>query len=205
MWTDVGRFKFNQKEAEIKAVTGEVLSTEQRSDTHVSGGGSTYSLGTAVQGSTSIRSTVVVTRNIRLKTQDGRQHDLQLEADFPLAQGDKLSVFIVNGGYYLVHNHTTGLEFAFPFIAWAKPINRWLQITTVAGGAVFVAILFFAVRYPANITTLVAILGTLALIAMCLGISAIFIRAVVASFAQRKRTRMFDSRFREAAKHILES
>lgn len=186
MWTDVGRFRFNGRAVRLEVITGEVLGTEQRSDTHVSGGGSTYTVGNSVQGSTNISSNVIVTRNIRLKTQDGGLHDIQLQGDFPLSTGDRLSIFAINDHYYRVYNHTTRQEFALPFNAWISPIYGLIAVGSFAAGIVY-ALLWQSGQ--------IFFLGAMVMMVMSWNMK----------LGARSRSNALARKFREVAKDVLAS
>lgn len=109
---------------EFHVLTGDVIDTTQRSDTHVSGSGSVSGYSGNVSGSTSISSIVVITRDVFVKADNGSEHALKFRGDMAFQVGNKISVFGVRSkglvakfsrtdrlAFFRVYNHATRQEF----------------------------------------------------------------------------------------------
>lgn len=99
----------------FRALSGVVINANQRSDTYVSGSGSSSSYGGYGGGKSWVSSTVVVTSNIWIRTLSGQEHRLNFERDVPVREGNVIhavDVLDMNGkeisnGEVLLYNSTT--------------------------------------------------------------------------------------------------
>jgi len=118
MWTEVSRFRQRGDEFILFVMSGNLLETSERSDTHVHGSGSTSGVGGHVTGTVSISSDVIVTRNAYLKMDNGRERVFQFKEDIPMRAGNRITVFGVKSqrmkhpetdgvAIYAVYNHQT--------------------------------------------------------------------------------------------------
>lgn len=87
MWTEVGQFPMAGQQVKLIAITGEVVFSERRSDTTVTG--------RIYQGNGRIETNTNVWTDVRLKTETGEQEALSLPGDPQLVPGDKVSVFAI--------------------------------------------------------------------------------------------------------------
>ena len=76
------------KKQTFRALSGVVIKREQRSDTHVTGSGSSSSYGGYGGGNTTIQSTIKVTTNIWIRGASGAEHHLQFKQDMPAIEGN---------------------------------------------------------------------------------------------------------------------
>lgn len=72
----------------FRALSGTVISTNQRSDTYVSGSGNNGSVGGSGGGKMSISSTVVVTSDIWIRGLSGQEYRLRFKEDIPVCEGN---------------------------------------------------------------------------------------------------------------------
>ena len=86
---------YTQKEIKLfgkkrifRALTGMVINANQRSDTYVSGSGSSSSYSGYGGGQTSISSSVVVTSDIWIRSLSGKEHRLRFGRDIPVREGN---------------------------------------------------------------------------------------------------------------------
>ncbi len=131
------------------AVSGEVLDTEQRSDTYVSGQttGATYKGTGGVTGH--VTSKVVVQRDIWVKTDDGKEDHFRFEQDIPCRTGQRITVLWAvpnnqqGGPYIFLYNHNTQTFYDFPKDEWlaplVKPFGKTMNVIAVGALALFVA------------------------------------------------------------------
>lgn len=106
-------FTFNGKTVEFWEISGQVISTDKFSETHVysQGGGPVYGGGSSLP---SVHSNVVTKQEFWLKTVDGAEKSIQLAgADVPLRVGQKVTVIAAkrqgsdsSGCYVALVNHT---------------------------------------------------------------------------------------------------
>lgn len=80
----------------FEVLSGTVLETSQRSDTHVSGSG--YTSGYVANGSgmvsgrSSMSSTTTIARDIWLKDDSGQEHHVRLDSDVPIRPGSRIHI-----------------------------------------------------------------------------------------------------------------
>lgn len=91
----IHEFKYRGRKLRFTTVSGEVLDTQQRSDTVVSGSGSV----SGGYGSTTITSQVNVTRDIWIKDKNGIETHLQYGFEIPVRTGHKLVRIFLEGEY----------------------------------------------------------------------------------------------------------
>ena len=92
-------FEIDGLQHHFTAVSGTVLSTESRSDTHVSGHGSMSVYNGSGGGSSYISSDVVITRDIWVTTDEGKEANWRYNIDIPVRQGQRLhSITPFRGG-----------------------------------------------------------------------------------------------------------
>lgn|SRR3546814_567471 len=101
-------FHVDNDKYEFEVLSGTVLSTDQRSDTHVSGSGNMAVIQGTGTGSHQIHSTVTVTRDIWLKDDLDNEHHLRYSQDLPVREGQKIYNFSL-----------TGPSLAYPSIQYA--------------------------------------------------------------------------------------
>jgi len=99
----------------IHAYGGEVLDTDQRSDTYVHGSGSSMIYKGSGGGSTNISSSVVVNRDIWLKDIEGKEIHVRLNLDLPIRKGQIVYLFDFDTGKKrwtpLLYNYSTKEKF----------------------------------------------------------------------------------------------
>src|SRR3546814_817167 len=101
-------FHVDNDKYEFEVLSGTVLSTDQRSDTHVSGSGNMAVIQGTGTGSHQIHSTVTVTRDIWVKDDLDNEHHLRYSQDLPVREGQKIYNFSL-----------TGPSLAYPSIQYA--------------------------------------------------------------------------------------
>lgn len=153
MWTEIGQFPMAGQRVKLIAITGEVVFSERRSNTTVTG--------RIYQGDGRIETNTNVWTDVRLKTQTGEQEALSLPGDPQLVPGDKVSVFAIDSEavmlaepvsqksgqqikfgpvvrsasseLYKAINHTSRKEYAFPI--------NFRQVYGLFGGLTLLALL----------------------------------------------------------------
>lgn len=91
-------FSYKKKNIAFSSITGEVFSCEKRGDTvvHGSGGGGFVGpRGGVIQG-TQISSSVQVTLDIWIRTDDGREEPITIRGDVPLLVGHRITLLTSN-------------------------------------------------------------------------------------------------------------
>jgi hypothetical protein len=105
-------FEFEGNTYPLRILTGSVIDTNARSDTHVTGGGS-YVSGNRTHVS-EVRSHVEITQNLWLQCASGMERHLEFKTDFPVRAGHVLQIaFLVgyadeNTAWVSFDNITTG-------------------------------------------------------------------------------------------------
>lgn len=138
-------------------MTGEVISTQKYSDTHLSssgGGGYVNQGGSGYISAPKIHSRVVTQHEFWLKTEDGQEVDIKLsDFDIPLREGQKITIISAgnakgsNGWYSVLVNHNAGQHW---FINNATSLNQKLKYAPltitpiVASVPVFIAVAILA-------------------------------------------------------------
>lgn len=84
------------KQRTFCALTGVVINANQRSDTYVSGSGSSSTYGGYGGGNTSIGSTVVVTSDIWIRGASGQEYRLRFNEDIPVREGNVIHAIYVS-------------------------------------------------------------------------------------------------------------
>lgn len=79
----------------FESLTGEVIDTEQRSDTYTSGSSRTIVIDGTGGGSGHVSSTVVVHRDIWMRTANGHERHVRLQADLPIRVGQRIAILSV--------------------------------------------------------------------------------------------------------------
>jgi hypothetical protein len=85
------------QEYRIVSEVVEVVATDVRSDTHVSGGGHVYGSGGYVIGSSSTSSKVAITRNVWFRRPDGSEGHWAFRFDLPVRAGHHLQLLTLSG------------------------------------------------------------------------------------------------------------
>ena len=113
---------YTKKEVELfgkkrffRALSGIVINANQRSDTYVSGSGSSSYVGGYGGGKTAINSTVVVKSDIWIKSLSGKEYRLRFNRDIPVRDGNVIHAVDVldtegnqiSDGEVLLYNSTT--------------------------------------------------------------------------------------------------
>lgn len=88
-------FEFQGNTFPLRILTGSVIDTNARSDTHVTGGGS-YVSGNRTHVS-EVRSHVEITQNLWLQCASGMERHLQFKTDFPVRAGHVLQIALLVG------------------------------------------------------------------------------------------------------------
>lgn len=147
---DGHNFVYGKTTVEFSILTGEVMSSDKYSETHVHGGGgggyvTTGALG-HVHGSTSpvrISSTVDRTHEFWLRAGDGTEHAVRLaHHDIPLRAGQKVSLISFrsagasNGWYSALVNHSAGRHW---HLFRGQGINKKLGVERYTGMSILIA------------------------------------------------------------------
>jgi hypothetical protein len=119
-------FEFEGNTFPLVILTGVVIDTETRSDTHVYGGGS-YGSGNNVQVS-SVKSYVEVTKDVWLRFASGDEKRYKF-GDFAVRPGHILQVAALHGGMMRTENLTTGG-------GYKHNVSSWSGATTADGKVV---------------------------------------------------------------------
>ena len=88
-------FEFQGNTYPLRILTGSVIDTNARSDTHVSGGGS-YTSGNRTHVS-AVTSHVEITQNLWLRCASGKERHLEFKTDFPVRAGHVLQIAFLVG------------------------------------------------------------------------------------------------------------
>lgn len=88
--SDISAFVIDGHEYYFSAISGTVVSTESRSDTHVRGSGSVNTYQGTGGGSTRISSNVVITRDIWVVDDQGKEMNWRYNSDIPVRQGHRI-------------------------------------------------------------------------------------------------------------------
>ncbi len=117
-------FKHNNKEIAFWSKTGEVISQNKYSETHVSSSGAVGNVGPTVH------STTVTKHEFWIRKEDGSEESIQLSGhDVPLREGQKITLIIsgLKGGNYsyytILVNHSANKHW---FLENANSLNRKL-------------------------------------------------------------------------------
>lgn len=147
----------------LKALSGVVLDSTQRSDTHVSGSGSSLSYNGSGGGNMHVSSTVVVTSNFWMRGKSGKEYHLQYSRDIPARAGNVIhivscsgkeipsrDIFIYNSAteelYFVgdgIPGHYTLWELGKRMLLW--PIISATAVLLVFGFSAFLLAVFVAV------------------------------------------------------------
>ncbi|MDR6433529.1 hypothetical protein [Brucella pseudogrignonensis] len=92
------------------AITGAIVATDQRSDTHVSGQTNVSVNDGRGSGSHSISSSVNVVRDVWFKQENGEEHHVRIHRDMPMRPGHLVALIAV-GGRCIEGNADTELVF----------------------------------------------------------------------------------------------
>lgn len=92
------------------AITGAIVATDQRSDTHVSGQTNVSVSDGRGSGSHSISSSVNVVRDVWFKQENGEEHHVRIHRDMPMRPGHLVALIAV-GGRCIEGNADTELVF----------------------------------------------------------------------------------------------
>lgn len=79
------------------AITGSVVATDQRSDTHVSGHTNVSVYNGRGNGTHSISSSVNVVRDVWFKQENGEEHHVRIHRDIPMRPGHQVALIAVGG------------------------------------------------------------------------------------------------------------
>lgn len=90
-------FSINNDPFEFSVVSGTVLSTDQRSDTRVWGGGATIVVDGTGGGGTTIDSRVDVVCDLWLRADNGQDHHFRFNQDIPLREGHRVYCIFLSG------------------------------------------------------------------------------------------------------------
>jgi hypothetical protein len=171
-WKELGTFKISGKDVKLSVLTGDVVDTSQQTATHVTGNVRVASdPGGHVSGSGEMSSTVVVTRDVFLRDEGGKEHELAFRSfnnGIRLRAGHKVSVFGVEsalvpahaGGTrvpYMMYNHTTSTQSrVVPVdilggmktgLIWAAAVALVLLVALIGSGYSQPEVLFGAVFF----------------------------------------------------------
>lgn len=165
-------FNYNGSSLHFWKVTGEVVSTQKHSETHVSssGGGGYVNQGSGYISAPTVHSRAVTQHEFWLKTEDGREVSVKLSGfDIPLREGQKVTLISAgrpgeNSGWYSVLvNHNAGEHW---FLNKAESLNQKLRfaplkIAPAFSGvpAVIVAVILAFVTWRTNSTFLAFVIG----------------------------------------------
>lgn len=97
-------YRNQTKQLTFAVVSGVVLDTDQRSETHVHGHGSSMTWKGSGGGSMSVSSHTTVQRDIWLQEPDGKEHHLRFNFDLPVRAGQTLHYVTLVGGDDIVKN-----------------------------------------------------------------------------------------------------
>ena len=81
----------------FSCLDGVVLDTDQRSDSYTSGSGRSVVIDGSGGGTTSVNTTVVVSRDIWLKDSDGLEHHVRIMEDIPVRVGQEIAFIYCHG------------------------------------------------------------------------------------------------------------
>jgi hypothetical protein len=90
-------FSINGTSFQFRLTSGKVVGTDQRSDTHVWGGGSTNIINGQGSSSTKINSRVDVVRDLWLKDAQGQEHLFRFHQDIPFREGQDVHCLSLSG------------------------------------------------------------------------------------------------------------
>lgn len=98
---DTKHFQVSHKGISLKyrfdTLSGTVLETDQRSDSHVFGGGATVVQNGSGGGGVAITTKVEVVRDIWIKDEAGAEHHLRLNSDIPVRTGNMIHFITLKG------------------------------------------------------------------------------------------------------------
>ncbi|MDR3436038.1 hypothetical protein [Telmatospirillum sp.] len=93
----INTFPVTGTDWKFHVLSATVLQTDQRSDTHIRGGGGTVVIDGTGGGMTKIISHVEIVRDIWLRTNDGNDHHIRINKDVPLRAGHRILYFALEG------------------------------------------------------------------------------------------------------------
>lgn len=108
------KFEINGHKLTFSILSGMVLDTDQRSDTHVTGSGSVFVYKGIGTGQSKVNSTVEVNRDIWIKDDEDKEHHLRFNFDLPIRKDQRLSKISLSGSNLSteiiemsIYNHNT--------------------------------------------------------------------------------------------------
>lgn len=131
------------------AITGTIVATDQRSDTHISGHTNVSVNDGRGSGSHSISSEVKVVRDVWFKQENGEEHHVRMNRDMPMRPGHKVALIAVGGPrikgksdielvFYNKDANTKSILSGYPI---HKPVSilLWLACFVPIALAIFIA------------------------------------------------------------------
>lgn len=89
--------KAGSGEYRFTAITGTIVATDQRSDTHVNGHTNISVNNGRGSGSHAISSSVNVVRDVWFKQENGQEHHVRIHRDMPMRPGHQVALIVVSG------------------------------------------------------------------------------------------------------------
>jgi hypothetical protein len=150
-------FQHENLEVEFRSTTGEILSQNKFSETHVSssGGGGYVGKHGGHVGAPNVQSESITNHEFWIKTEDGNEKSIQLSGhDIPLREGQKITLISagVSGKdsryFSVLINHNANNHW---FINKAADLNKHLKIEITSGISITIAVgLLWLVVYLTN-------------------------------------------------------
>ncbi|MCM2680716.1 hypothetical protein [Echinimonas agarilytica] len=138
-------FKYKRKEVEFWSITGEILSQNKYSETHVhsSGGGGYVGKDGGHVSPPNVHSNTITNHEFWIKKSDGSEKSIQLSGhDIPLRPGQRITIISAgmkgkDSGYYsvLVNHHAN----EHWFLNKAEALNKQLKIYQATGKSILIA------------------------------------------------------------------
>ena len=181
-------FQFRGKEIWLQIYSGIVIETDTRSDTYVSGSGKSSHFGGYGGGSTQISSTVVVTKELWIRTVSGKEYSFQID-DLAVRAGHIVDFGVVNGNNAILKNRTTDTTWYL-----GKAIKHFLNkkrgvlhtlFWALVGGASFFSSIWLVLGIAVLFIDHHEVLGTV----ICLSIVAAFTMYVIAVISRASQAK----------------
>ena len=141
------------------AITGTIVATDQRSDTHISGHTNVSVNDGRGSGSHSISSEVKVVRDVWFKQENGQEHHVRMHRDMPMRPGHQVALIAVGGSrikgkndidlmFYNKDTNTRSILSGYPI---HKPVNvlYWFACFVPIAIAILIAWAYY-VGTPVN-------------------------------------------------------
>ena len=117
-------FIFKSTDFKLEILSGVVIDTNTRSDTYVSGSGSSSSYRGSGSGSTQISSTVMVTKEVWIKAVSGKEYRLQF-SDYAIRTGHVIHLGYVDDIQQILYNQTTDQFWYIGGFSWSLKASSW--------------------------------------------------------------------------------